>query len=159
MKHRLTACVCLASVAVAFAVVAETVTVEASSVKLRQGANRMMPMVAEVPRGTTLEVISRKQAWVELRSADKTGWAAESDLKFLPGQIGASKKIDNQSLSATGVEESAAAKGLQSGEASVYARSTGQSTASLNKLRTMNNNVADTGAWLRFASDGNVGKR
>jgi hypothetical protein len=158
MTKRIIAVTAALSAAVALgAAMMETVQIESASVALRAKSGRAQPLVAELSKGQTAEVLERSGKWLKLKAGEHVGWAHEADLKPRNKAFSGTAVVVRD-LTAGGVEEGAAGKGVGEG-ASVYAKSQGMNPAPLDGLVARRKQIVDSGEWVRFAEEGKVGVR
>ncbi|HSI35979.1 MAG: SH3 domain-containing protein [Phycisphaerae bacterium] len=136
---------------------AEDVFVKQSRVVVREGKGAAYDEVTTVAKGDRLQVVGREGPWIKVRAKGREGYVFESavaDQK--PGEdLGAGlSKMLGGNAQASSASDAAAGKGL--GEALDLAKSRGQSTAGLQKMKAIRKSVSGKD-WEQFTREGNVG--
>jgi hypothetical protein len=149
--------------AVALGAAAMTVTVNSAQVILRAEPDQFHPSVAIAKKGATLDVMATQGAFQKVKFGEKTGWIRTADLQprkyITPSDTGTQLANNSTAGSAT---ESASGKGIGDGIndiANSYSASSGVSVAGLEGLMAQRKEIIDSGRYIAFARQGNVGKR
>ena len=137
---------------------AEQVVVQVQSLVIRNGKGSMFAPVAEVPNGTSLDVIERQSdGWLHVKVNDKDGYVKETALKpRSPSMLGGAPASANAMTGNTSdVGAAAAARGIRD-DATVYASSKGYKTDALQQMIDNRNRVIGD-PWLRFTYEAKIG--
>jgi uncharacterized protein YraI len=117
---------------------AESVWVQSDNVNIRAGKGPIHPVVANVRKGTELQVLSRDGQWVQVQAPGAApGWVFDTALS--PRRVNADA-FSNLNREAAGVNTAAASRGLTP-NAEQYAVSKGMSKAPLERLIAIKNRI------------------
>jgi hypothetical protein len=127
---------------------AETVQVKFPKAVMLAKKSAGSDRVATLNRGDKLDVVAREDNWVKAKLANREGYVYENSLTSANDNL----RKGATSLG-TGLSAGEAGRGLASDQ---YAKSTGQSTAGLNRMLALRENVKGND-FDRFTAEGNVG--
>jgi hypothetical protein len=139
------------------AVAAKEVLVDRPTLAIRSERSGMDPPVTTVTQGTKLEVLSEQGGFLQVRAPDgKVGWVKATALSARNLSAGNAELVRNADSS--GLNTTLAARGNLEEAAQAYARSSGQSTAGVQKMLATRKNLQDHPERLHeFQQTGKVG--
>jgi hypothetical protein len=134
---------------VASAAGAETVQVKYPNAKLLAKKSGGSDRLATLKRGDALEVVGKEGGWYKVRAGGKEGYVHENSVtepgKGLQGTAGASGRVSSSAEAGKGV-----------GESKEWARSAGKSTAGLDRMIALRDEVKAID-FEQFGAEGHVG--
>jgi hypothetical protein len=113
--------------------------------------------IADLDKGTKLQVIAREKPWIKVKAGDKEGWVGENSVgTSAGGDNSLSKGLGFLSGGGSGAGNSTASAGKGDLRALDLARTQGMSTAGFERMLALRQAVPPADCE-QFARDGNVG--